>query len=123
MKETIPWWEADLPRAREVGMPVGDFREEREQMVTQVAARGIRDLWVLHAMGTTAGRPLVPPALLERLAVGGRLIMPVGSEPRFQYLVNMTRTGNEGAFVPLIGKQGWRDAESAPPPRGALAWE
>jgi protein-L-isoaspartate O-methyltransferase len=64
----------------------------------------------------------VPPALLDQLAVGGRLIMPVGSTPRFQRLIRVIRTAEhkydhepleEVAFVPLIGEQGWKDTAAA----------
>lgn len=101
-----------------------------------LARLGYRNVHVLHGDGTlgwvehapydviivTAGGPFVPPALLEQLAIGGRLIMPVGSALRFQCLVRMTRAAaetyergdlEEVAFVPLIGTQGWRDAKSA----------
>jgi protein-L-isoaspartate(D-aspartate) O-methyltransferase len=82
--------------------------------------------WPEHApydaIIVTAGGPRVPPALLEQLAHGGRLIMPVGSAYRFQHLVRVTRTGKDTydhedledvAFVPLIGKQGWQNEGSA----------
>jgi protein-L-isoaspartate(D-aspartate) O-methyltransferase len=95
-----------------------------------LAALGYRNVHVLHADGTlgwpehapydaiivTAGGPFVPPPLLEQLAIGGRLIMPVGSVARFQRLVRVTRMAadkyareelEEVAFVPLIGEQGW----------------
>lgn len=101
-----------------------------------LAALGYRNVHVLHGDGTlgwpehapydaiivTAGGPFVPPALLEQLAIGGRLIMPVGSARRFQRLVRVTRTAADNyeredleqvAFVPLIGTQGWADARSA----------
>jgi protein-L-isoaspartate(D-aspartate) O-methyltransferase len=71
----------------------------------------------------TAGGPRVPPALLAQLAPGGRLIMPVGSDAHFQWLVRHCRRPADGklveerleavAFVPLIGAQGW------PEPGGA----
>jgi protein-L-isoaspartate(D-aspartate) O-methyltransferase len=78
--------------------------------------------WPEHApydaIIVTAGGPRVPPALLEQLAIGGRLIMPVGSGHRFQHLVRVTRRASSDyeyqdleavAFVPLIGEQGWPD--------------
>jgi protein-L-isoaspartate(D-aspartate) O-methyltransferase len=82
--------------------------------------------WAEHApydfIIVTAGGPRVPPALLDQLAVGGRLVMPVGSTPRFQRLIRVIRTAEdkydhepleEVAFVPLIGEQGWKDKATA----------
>ncbi|MCI0396660.1 MAG: protein-L-isoaspartate(D-aspartate) O-methyltransferase [Chloroflexi bacterium] len=63
-----------------------------------------------------AGGPRVPHALREQLVIGGRLVMPVGSRPRLQQLVRLTREGEQMyrkealsrvRFVPLIGAQGW----------------
>jgi len=68
-----------------------------------------------NAIIVTAGAPEVPKVLTDQLAVGGRLVIPVGSEAE-QQLVKIVRnsTGElETAlsiscrFVPLIGKQGW----------------
>ncbi|HEY4242803.1 MAG TPA: protein-L-isoaspartate(D-aspartate) O-methyltransferase [Kofleriaceae bacterium] len=61
-----------------------------------------------------AGGPSVPRSLLAQLAVGGRLVIPVGSS-QLQELVRVTRAAdgtyereNLGAvhFVPLIGAHG-----------------
>jgi protein-L-isoaspartate(D-aspartate) O-methyltransferase len=65
----------------------------------------------------TASAPEIPPALLDQLDDGGRLIMPVGD--RFgQVLKLVVRSGDDYqketlspvAFVPLIGEQGWDSA-------------
>ena len=66
------------------------------------------------AILVTAGAPGVPESLLAQLAVGGRLVAPVGDRS-VQELVLVTRT-KEGhdtekllscRFVPLIGEEGW----------------
>ena len=63
-----------------------------------------------------AGAPAVPEALKHQLAVGGCLVIPVGSRHSVQSLLRITRvsgsefrTENFGAvrFVPLLGEQGW----------------
>jgi protein-L-isoaspartate(D-aspartate) O-methyltransferase len=79
--------------------------------------------WPEHApydiIIVTAGGPRVPPALLAQLAVGGRLVMPVGGDRFFQRLVRRSRradgrvveeTMEAVAFVPLIGAEGWPEA-------------
>ena len=76
--------------------------------------------WIEHApydaILVSAGGPDVPQTLLEQLAIGGRLVMPVGDEPRGQELLRIVRTAEHEydqsslgkvQFVPLIGSQGW----------------
>lgn len=61
-----------------------------------------------------AAAPQAPPALLEQLADGGRLVIPVGGQG-FQELEVWERKGGRYeassvlsvAFVPLRGEQGW----------------
>ena len=67
------------------------------------------------AIVVTAGGPVIPVPLIDQLADGGRLIMPVGNQDS-QILQLLTRTGEatETAnlecvrFVNLIGEHGWR---------------
>jgi protein-L-isoaspartate(D-aspartate) O-methyltransferase len=67
------------------------------------------------AIVVTAGGPVIPVPLIDQLADGGRLIMPVGNQDS-QMLQLLTRTGEatETAnlecvrFVDLIGEHGWR---------------
>jgi protein-L-isoaspartate(D-aspartate) O-methyltransferase len=84
--------------------------------------------WPEHApydaVVVAAGGPDIPPALLEQLAPGGRLVIPVGSDPRLQELVRVrkredgsgTERENLGPvrFVPLVGAQGWTEAGELP---------
>jgi len=91
-------------------------------------AIGVSNVWVRAADGTmgwadeapfdrilvAAGGPTVPPPLLEQLAEGGRLIMPVGSEET-QRLRIVDKAGGQlkvsedssCVFVKLIGKYAW----------------
>lgn len=64
----------------------------------------------------TAGGPRVPDELLGQLAIGGRLIIPVGPQMARQTLVRLRRAEDGSleeeslgavAFVPLVGRQGW----------------
>jgi protein-L-isoaspartate(D-aspartate) O-methyltransferase len=110
---------------------------ERHGPLAEAAAARLRDLGfanvhVRHGDGTlgwqehapydaivvTAGGPDVPPALLQQLAVGGRLVIPVGEDRSLQTLVRVTRQADgslrredlgDVRFVPLIGAQGWDD--------------
>jgi protein-L-isoaspartate(D-aspartate) O-methyltransferase len=64
-----------------------------------------------------AGAPSVPQPLVDQLAIGGRLIVPVGGRDD-QRLFEITRTADGSAqrelsgvrFVPLVGKHGWESA-------------
>ena len=67
-----------------------------------------------NAIVVSAAAPQPPPALVEQLAVGGRLVVPVGdaSEQVLQVvekqLDGITVRSLEGCrFVPLIGQQGF----------------
>jgi protein-L-isoaspartate O-methyltransferase len=58
----------------------------------------------------------VPEALKQQLAIGGRLVIPVGAGQDTQELIRVTRRSATEfdleeiggvRFVPLIGEQGW----------------
>jgi protein-L-isoaspartate(D-aspartate) O-methyltransferase len=71
------------------------------------------------AILVTAGAPDVPEPLVEQLADGGRLVVPVGPRET-QVLKIVQRRGDrtfahelKGAcFVPLIGRHGWEESSS-----------
>lgn len=78
---------------------------------------GWQDKAPFDAIITTAGSPTVPNTLKEQLAVGGRLVIPVGSQgvQVLQRIVRVSETEYEEEalldcrFVPLIGKHGWSE--------------
>lgn len=103
---------------------LADFARER------LAGLGYVNVQVRHGDGTrgwpehapyegiivAAGGPAVPASLRDQLAVGGRLVMPVGRSRRQQHLIRVTHTEETVyreemlvpvALVPLIGDEGW----------------
>ena len=97
---------------------------------TNLHDAGYRNVHVLHDDGTrgweleapfdailvSAGAPDVPEFLKDQLAVGGRMVIPVGHTRRAQELIRITRRSAtefdredlaDVRFVPLIGDQGW----------------
>jgi len=119
--------------------------ERIEQLAEKAASRltdlGYRNVHVRHGDGTlgwpehapydaiivAAGGPEVPDTLKRQLKVGGRLVIPIGANPRAQELVRVTRSANDNfdtedladvRFVPLVGKEGWSPDEFSPTLRG-----
>jgi protein-L-isoaspartate(D-aspartate) O-methyltransferase len=67
------------------------------------------------AIAVSAGAPRPPPALLDQLTIGGRIVLPMGDAEN-QSLVRITRRAHhqyveeflgDVRFVPLLGEQGW----------------
>jgi protein-L-isoaspartate(D-aspartate) O-methyltransferase len=113
--------------------------ERHEELATQARAReeklGYDHVKIICADGTkgwpdeapfdaiivSAGGPKVPEALKRQLAIGGRLVIPVGRDVH-QTLLLVRRTGQDSfeqedhgavTFVPLIGEEGWGGPERA----------
>ncbi|MBI2866133.1 MAG: protein-L-isoaspartate(D-aspartate) O-methyltransferase [Chloroflexi bacterium] len=66
------------------------------------------------AIAVTAGAPSIPQSLLDQMAVGGRLVIPVGSRYEQDLLkvvkgASGLQVSNLGAcrFVPLVGEGAW----------------
>ena len=66
------------------------------------------------AIIATAAPEVIPPALLEQLEIGGKLVIPVGKQGRLQVLQVITREGAERyttveydavQFVPMINEK------------------
>ncbi|MBW2281316.1 MAG: protein-L-isoaspartate(D-aspartate) O-methyltransferase [Deltaproteobacteria bacterium] len=80
------------------------------------------------AIVVAAGGPAVPDSLREQLAIGGRLVIPVGEHVGQQTLRRITRLDVDEfrdedlggvRFVPLVGAEGWHT--EARKPRAAPA--
>jgi protein-L-isoaspartate(D-aspartate) O-methyltransferase len=85
------------------------------KIVTGDGSLGMPEAAPYDAIIVSAAAPRIPQALIDQLAVGGRLLIPVGeSEQQVLQLVQRNADGStsvrtlEGCrFVPLIGEQGF----------------
>ena len=99
-----------------------------ERARATLEALGYDNVWVRVGNGTlgwpdeapfdriivTAGGPAIPPPLVQQLADGGRMVLPVGS-PENQVLTIVENVGgeirrrahSECKFVKLVGKYAW----------------
>lgn len=110
---TVEWVSELAERARATLAELGAAN------VTVVSGDGTAEVGggPFDAVLVAAGAPRVPAVLRDRLADGGRLVMPVGS-PELQTLTIVRRCGahfREHAsdpcrFVPLRGRHGWPPA-------------
>ena len=108
-----------------------------EKAAATLADLGYDNVHVLHADGTrgwsehapfdaivvAAGGPVVPEILKGQLRIGGRMVIPVGTDRRAQELVRVTRIAQseyrredlaDVQFVPLLGQEGWAPEEAEP---------
>jgi protein-L-isoaspartate(D-aspartate) O-methyltransferase len=85
------------------------------KIVTGDGSMGLPEAAPFDAIIVSAAAPRIPQALMDQLAIGGRLLVPVGeSDQQLLQLVQRNADGTtsvrtlEGCrFVPLIGEQGF----------------
>jgi protein-L-isoaspartate(D-aspartate) O-methyltransferase len=107
--ERIP---ALLQTAREVIQRLG---AKNVSLLLGDGTVGWRDYGPYDAILVSAAGPEVPAPLLEQLAPGGRLLVPVGrGDGQVLRMYRRTETGIEASelgavrFVPLVGRHGWQ---------------
>ncbi len=100
--------------AKWAGLVLADLGVANVRIRVGDGTMGAADEGPFDRILVTAGGPAVPVALRRQLAVGGRLIMPVGP-PAVQHLLIVDREctsyrerlGEACVFVPLVGVDGW----------------
>ena len=115
-----------------------------EKAAAALAEQGYDNVHVLHGDGTrgwpehapydaivvAAGGPKIPDSLRHQLKIGGRLVIPIGSDARAQELVRVTRVAEDDyrredladvRFVPLLGQEGWQAPAQERAPRRQAA--
>jgi len=106
------------PLARQARQTLGDLGYENVEVKTGDGYRGWPEHAPFDAIIVTAAPDHIPPPLKEQLAIGGRMVIPVGSYYQELMLLRKGEDGNltrEGVipvrFVPMTG-----EAEGKPPP-------
>ena len=104
--------------AREAAQRLAKLGYDNVHVMTGDGTQGWAAKAPFDAILVAAGGPHVPETLKAQLAIGGRLIIPIGSAPCTQTLRKITRVrdteyDNENlgavAFVPLIGEHAWTE--------------
>src|ERR1700730_1396573 len=111
------------------GYTVERIGQLAEKAAATLADHGYQNVHVLHGDATkgwpehapydgivvAAGGHKIPESLKEQLKIGGRLVIPVGRDPKLQELVRVTRLSEteyhqedlaDVRFVPLVGQEG-----------------
>lgn len=92
---------------------------DRVTIYTGDGSEGFPDMAPYDAILVTAAAPKVPQPLIDQLAVGGKLAIPLGSLFMYQELIvveklegGQTKRHRFGgvAFVPLLGRWGYRNS-------------
>ena len=105
--------------AAQAGRRLQELGYANVQVIIGDGTQGAPQAAPFDAIVVTAAAPTVPPPLKQQLAVGGRIVIPVG-DPNGQNLEIWERidAGNwrteqsiPVTFVPLMGKFGWDEQE------------
>jgi protein-L-isoaspartate(D-aspartate) O-methyltransferase len=85
------------------------------ELVVGDGSRGVPERAPFEAIAVHATAPAAPPALIDQLAEGGRLVVPIATDEETDLLTLLRRRGNEVEaktigpcrFVPLVGEAGF----------------
>ena len=94
---------------------------DNAEIICADGTKGLPEHAPFNAIIVSAGGPHVPEALKSQLAIGGRLVIPVGRDVH-QTLLRVKRLSETAfkeedfgavTFVPLIGEEGWAEPGAA----------
>jgi protein-L-isoaspartate(D-aspartate) O-methyltransferase len=112
--------ERHVPLADSARALLEELHYENVRVVIRDGTKGYERAGPYDAIVAAAAGPDAPPALIEQLANGGRLVMPIGEQGEKQVLYRFTREGydvrreeilDRVSFVPLVGRFGFRPEE------------
>lgn len=110
--------ERHAPLARQAGRRFEALGYNNIELHVGDGSLGWPEAAPFDAILVAAGAPETPQALRDQLAIGGRLVIPVGDDETGQRLRRITRSGEDSydqddlggvRFVPLVGRQGWAE--------------
>ena len=109
---TIERFESLAERAKKV---LSDLGYENVKVIVGDGSRGWEEEAPFDGIIVTAGAPVLPKILVDQLAEGGRMVIPVGGSFSQTLLLVEKEKGKAKTtsvcgcvFVPLIGEYGWK---------------
>jgi protein-L-isoaspartate(D-aspartate) O-methyltransferase len=85
------------------------------ELIVGDGSQGVPERAPFEAIAVHAAAPAAPPALIDQLAEGGRLVVPIVADEETDLLTVLSRRGGEieaetigpCRFVPLVGEEGF----------------
>jgi protein-L-isoaspartate(D-aspartate) O-methyltransferase len=109
---TIERFESLAEKAKKV---LSDLGYENVEVIVGDGSRGLEEEAPFDGIMVTAGAPILPKTLVNQLAEGGRMVIPVGGSFSQALLLVKKEKGKVKTesvcgcvFVPLIGEYGWK---------------
>lgn len=111
-----------VERIQELASRAGNILEKLKynnvHVIVSDGTLGLPDISPFDGIIVTAGAPEIPQRYVEQLKIDGKLVIPVGSRySQVLYQIKKTASGvstkisTACVFVPLIGENGWKEAE------------
>ncbi len=109
---TIERFESLAERAKKV---LSDLGYKNVKVIVGDGSRGLEEKAPFDRIMVTAGAPILPKTLVDQLAEGGKMVIPVGGSFAQALLLVEKERGKVKTtsvcgcvFVPLIGEYGWK---------------